>query len=447
MGLNWGTIIPGYDKTKELLMEADRKRREYQAAFEKETRELYEASVRKKQRLQDDFDRRSKELADVVMKEGTKLANSAVDTAKNGYTWTKNAASDSYDWTKDAAEDSYDWTSHKAEDGYDWSVDTLKEVEKLAGEGYDLAKNAAEKLNDLLPFARVNRSNWMGSLSDNTMLTDMSIPGTHDSACFNPVTGAVMGQTQMDSFYVQLMSGIRFFDIRGRDDLSITSHDFVLTHDKYLPQPITFVSVLAEMLLFLKLNNDETIIIQLKSDAGSVAGLDKISHQVMVDFGLDNFVLESSLSNVNLRKARGKIVVLNRFSKESKTGGMYIAYENNRYTIDEKKKGSQSKTIRTCLIQDFYDVSVGDKQTRIRNFFDNYNCSSEQRLRINFLTIGAEFSVTRISPLVSATLTNFAFVRYLRKNSKKYAGVFMLDAVGLTKSTDEIIARVINNNK
>ena len=53
----------------------------------------------------------------------------------------------------------------------------------------------------------------MKNLSDNSKITEFSIPGTHDSGALLPIPFA---QTQKLSFANQLNNGIRFLDIRLR---------------------------------------------------------------------------------------------------------------------------------------------------------------------------------------------------------------------------------------
>jgi 1-phosphatidylinositol phosphodiesterase len=54
--------------------------------------------------------------------------------------------------------------------------------------------------------------NWMGRLSDSTRLSELSLPGTHDSGA--SVFGGDIAFTQSMSLATQLDSGIRVWDIR-----------------------------------------------------------------------------------------------------------------------------------------------------------------------------------------------------------------------------------------
>ena len=61
--------------------------------------------------------------------------------------------------------------------------------------------------------------NWMSRLADNMLLTQLSIPGSHDAATGNGFAtewaeyGRVFGQTQECSIAGQWSAGVRAFDL------------------------------------------------------------------------------------------------------------------------------------------------------------------------------------------------------------------------------------------
>lgn len=56
---------------------------------------------------------------------------------------------------------------------------------------------------------------WMARVPDQTSLTSLSIPGTHDTETFDLVNNTKM-QCQNHDLKTQLRAGLRYFDIRGR---------------------------------------------------------------------------------------------------------------------------------------------------------------------------------------------------------------------------------------
>lgn len=70
-------------------------------------------------------------------------------------------------------------------------------------------------------------SSWMGDIPDDARVTELSIPGTHDTCSVDGLLG--FGKTQNLDLVDQLNAGIRFLDIRlshYRDNLYV-HHDVV----------------------------------------------------------------------------------------------------------------------------------------------------------------------------------------------------------------------------
>lgn len=66
--------------------------------------------------------------------------------------------------------------------------------------------------NSLLTTA-VSGNNWMSGIKDDTAISDISMPGTHDSGTQN-VDLPIWSKTQNLSISEQLNIGVRYFDLR-----------------------------------------------------------------------------------------------------------------------------------------------------------------------------------------------------------------------------------------
>jgi hypothetical protein len=103
---------------------------------------------------------------------------------------------------------------------------------------------------------------WMKNIPDDTKLNKISIPGTHDSGAEDPEP--IFTATQSWTIKQQLEAGIRFFDIRIRQNDNNNAWDVYHTYDLEL----TFDQVLSQMEAFLGKpeNFYEGIIMNLQKD-------------------------------------------------------------------------------------------------------------------------------------------------------------------------------------
>src|SRR5262249_24507843 len=95
---------------------------------------------------------------------------------------------------------------------------------------------------------------WMKWVPDDTRLSVLSLPGTHDTMALN---GGDLIETQDLSLYDQLRSGLRYFDIRFR----MKDDKFAIVHgisDQYAE----FDDVLRACNIFLSQHPTETIILR-----------------------------------------------------------------------------------------------------------------------------------------------------------------------------------------
>ena len=74
----------------------------------------------------------------------------------------------------------------------------------------------------LIPIEKSYETNaWMKEVDDNTLITNMSIPGSHDSGATHSIFD-VAGKCQDLSIKTQLTIGVRFLDLR----LQLVNNEF-----------------------------------------------------------------------------------------------------------------------------------------------------------------------------------------------------------------------------
>src|ERR1043166_3392261 len=107
-----------------------------------------------------------------------------------------------------------------------------------------------------MPFDIVN---WMGSVKDSRKLSELTIPGTHDSAArAQPDVGERL-VTQALDLQAQLNAGVRFLDIRAR----YINNQFRLSHEN-TDLNLGFDEARDILMNFLAEHPRETIIMSLK---------------------------------------------------------------------------------------------------------------------------------------------------------------------------------------
>ncbi len=111
---------------------------------------------------------------------------------------------------------------------------------------------------------------WMSELPGNTLLSELSIPGTHDSMTFGLPSGNV-AQTQSIDLATQLAAGIRFLDIRlgpyfDPTTGSLAQADFECFHGIINSGQSFDTNVLAVCENFLADHQNECIVMSIKND-------------------------------------------------------------------------------------------------------------------------------------------------------------------------------------
>lgn len=147
---------------------------------------------------------------------------------------------------------------------------------------------------------------WMSYLDDDTELSDISIPGTHDSGTktySSLIKG--LGRCQNMSIGQQLRDGIRFLDIR----LTLLGiNNLVVAHGP-VNVNLKFLNVLNSCKAFLEDNPGETIVM-LVNRATSHGAPIGYAFQLAMDMTDAPFYTERRLPE--LGEARGKIVLVSR---------------------------------------------------------------------------------------------------------------------------------------
>lgn len=165
-------------------------------------------------------------------------------------------------------------------------------------------------------------NNWMKMLPDETIISEINLPGTHDSAT-RFVQFPYFAKCQSLSIPQQLKIGVRFLDLRVEkygDKLRLVHSSakcFKTASHKGL---LLLEDVISECEKFLKSNPSETLIISIKRDAGDSA---ESTFDTLFEKYLNTSFWYQKNEIPTLKEVRGKAVFMNRFNVNS---------DNEKYT-------------------------------------------------------------------------------------------------------------------
>ncbi|XP_052087385.1 1-phosphatidylinositol phosphodiesterase-like [Mytilus californianus] len=150
-------------------------------------------------------------------------------------------------------------------------------------------------------------TDWMKALDESKSITDISIPGTHESMASTSAIPWVVCQSL--SLGDQLQIGIRFFDIRCRlytDDLLIYQNMFNLNFQ--------FTQCLTDMADFLDKHPSEFLLVRVRDEYKSYHSDKSFSEAVRETLENSKAKLWSEEKVPTIGQAKGKIIILYDFS-------------------------------------------------------------------------------------------------------------------------------------
>ncbi|KAI4143353.1 MAG: hypothetical protein L6R39_004597 [Caloplaca ligustica] len=209
-------------------------------------------------------------------------------------------------------------------------------------------------------YSSAHLSSWMRSLRNDTPLSALSIPGTHNSPTCHRALPSV--RCQATSPPEQLDNGVRFLDIRvqpespsdpSQDGLILVHGVFPisLTGNKYLRD------LLKEVYTFLERNPSETVIMSLKREGTGDATDAQLSRILRDHYASDPNRWFTAPRIPYLGEARGKIVLIRRFalddSLKQEWGGAGWGIDAENWADNTPNATCPSGDI---CVQDFYEV-------------------------------------------------------------------------------------------
>ena len=147
---------------------------------------------------------------------------------------------------------------------------------------------------------------WMKSLDDATLIRDINMPGSHDTMALRSI-GDLAGQCQSLSLEDQLNLGVRFLDIRLKED----NNKLKAVHG-FVDQRASFESITKVVESFIKKNSSEMIIMSVKEEANASNSTISFEESLKTYLKDGIYYLNNNLP-LNLAQARGKVILLSRY--------------------------------------------------------------------------------------------------------------------------------------
>ena len=213
---------------------------------------------------------------------------------------------------------------------------------------------------------------WMAALADDAVISEITIPGTHDSASLWPQLGFIT-KCQALSITQQLNIGARYLDIRlgAEGDRLKLFHGFTKCRVSPLPwsEQMDLADVLDACYAFLDAHPGETILFAVKQEHGdeTAAEFDALV-QNYVNQDADRWLLPDALPT--LSEARGKLVLLRRYEG---TGLPLLWANQNGHDDTALNTVCEDNGSYLLWVQDRYEYGAADKWAAFRAGIDAAN--------------------------------------------------------------------------
>ena len=209
-------------------------------------------------------------------------------------------------------------------------------------------------------------ADWMQGLDGQIQLSQLSIPGTHDTCALLNGFSFGFAKCQSWSLSSQLEAGIRFLDIRCRH----RSNRFEIYHG-VIDQKISFSEVLEVCVDFLETHPGECLLMSVKeeSKAEQISRSFKETFEEEIKNCRDLWVLNSS--KLNLDQARGKIILLDRVGNLGGLSWSQMSKQDDYQALPDIKKEK--------ITRQFERTDQGDPD----QWFLNYSSGTVPRQLLN----------------------------------------------------------------
>ena len=210
-------------------------------------------------------------------------------------------------------------------------------------------------------------ADWMAQLPDYRLLSEITIPGTHDSGT-QYVQLAFFSKCQALSISEQLEAGFRYLDIRlGLDEDGVFQLMHGFTKCKtgaFSSEALRLSAVLSDCYAFLDAHPTETVIFAVKQEHGDE--LVRVFEETLdanIQAEESHWLLTDTMPT--LGQARGKLVLLRRYEDAADLGeraGIPFLWANqNGSSNTDLNAAREDNGSYSLWVQDRYEFGTEDK--------------------------------------------------------------------------------------
>jgi GH18 family chitinase len=232
-----------------------------------------------------------------------------------------------------------------------------------------------------------DRRNWLSAIPDLTLIGDINLPGTHDSAAINLKIYTPYA-CQDRSITDQLNGGIRVLDVRLKVKKSGSQYEFATCHGDIkgpfegLNEYQSFPSLLDECKNFLGRNSTEVVIMSLKVDDWSTYHGDSTNVFNALNTLLSNYPTSFSKDMPSLGEVRGKIFLYNRIT-DNLQFGVPISWSDN--TSGSYANESLNRSYKVYVQDQYKDLpSWGANEEKLKLVTEAFTKKEPNEMVLNF---------------------------------------------------------------
>lgn len=305
--------------------------------------------------------------------------------------------------------------------------------------------------------ASLHADNWMKRLPDNTLVSALSIPGTHDSGTGHGFTNSSYGlfgdkyaRTQDINISEQWELGVRAFDMRPA-----LYGDYININHGIVPTKLRFNDALRILRDSLVANPSEFAVIHLlHSEEGDQSGTGNYTDRLLSLLGEDDLkdFFVNFRKDLKLKDVRGKILLLSRDQyADTPVGGFFKGWTGD---IDWVKQTTANivgpnNAASVLYVQDYSDTHAsGDVDRKVEALLRLLRSSCSRSTQTTVWVYNLASAYSKVGNLFgnqvslsdgyrdNATYTNAAIVSFLADDASPVGptGIVLMDYAGVDQS-------------